>query len=472
MQQDTSSNLKGREGDSFYKILNVSESATPQEIKTAYKNLVLIHHPDKGGNEKIFSEIQNAYLCLKDEEQRKKYDSKQNNDLNPFNFPQKPKPNSQPTHQQQPHQPHQPHQPQQPPHQAPHPPHQTPHPHQQQPPQQQPPQQPHQPHQAPHPHQPHQPHQAPQTIPKHSQTTQHQAHNLINRHQTLNTQNQHNTQQHLLQIEKLDIKCHVDISYKEMYNHKPIFIKYSRLILCSECEGLGKISESYEPCIVCNCSGKLSKVIYKYGKEEILSALCFRCSGAGYLFSGDNWCDTNCFVCDGSGLNKKITEHIIPYNEYMNNNSIRLSGLGNTCRIGENIYTGSLIVDICESDKTEDLYRNGYDLCIKQYVSIYDCMIGGSFTHKHLFTDKEITIKLAKITDDQGVIKRSLLMQKIKSQGFHDKLTNKMGDLVIEVCIVCPDIADIETKDILKKISGESLKTDDADFEATVSKTI
>jgi DnaJ-class molecular chaperone len=254
-----------------------------------------------------------------------------------------------------------------------------------------------------------------------------------------------------------------------MYKHKPIIIKFSRLILCSECEGLGKISESYEPCIVCNCSGRLSKVIYKYGKEEILSAICFRCNGVGYLFNGDSWCETNCFVCDGIGLNKIITEQTISYQEYMTaTNPIKLSGLGNVKRVGENIHIGNLIVDVGELDKTEDLYRNGYDVCIRQYISIFDCMTGGTFTHKHQLTDTEMTIKLCKVADDQGLIKPSMLTQRVKSQGFHDKLSGKMGDLVIEVCIVCPDITDKEIKDNLKRISGESLKSEDAEFEAIV----
>jgi hypothetical protein len=123
------------------------------------------------------------------------------------------------------------------------------------------------------------------------------------------------------------------------------------------------------------------------------------------------------------------------------------------------------LIEINEIDKTEDLYRNNYDLCVKQYISIYDCMTGGTFRHKHHITDDEIVIKLNKICDEQGVIKKEMLKQKIKSLGFYNGDDNK-GDLVIEVCIVCPEMCDV-----LKQLCGESLKNEETKFVATIETT-
>lgn len=49
-----------------YKILGVSPTASPDEIKAAYRLLAKKHHPDQGGNEEKFKEISSAYEMIKD----------------------------------------------------------------------------------------------------------------------------------------------------------------------------------------------------------------------------------------------------------------------------------------------------------------------------------------------------------------------------------------------------------------------
>ncbi len=59
----------------FYEILKVSKNSSQQEIKQSYKKLILQHHPDKGGNEEIFKQIQEAYETLGNAEKRMIYDN-------------------------------------------------------------------------------------------------------------------------------------------------------------------------------------------------------------------------------------------------------------------------------------------------------------------------------------------------------------------------------------------------------------
>lgn len=68
------------EQETHYTILGVSNSATSEEIKKAYKKKASQYHPDKNyGNEKdaeeMFKSIANAYDVLKDAQERIKYDN-------------------------------------------------------------------------------------------------------------------------------------------------------------------------------------------------------------------------------------------------------------------------------------------------------------------------------------------------------------------------------------------------------------
>ena len=58
-----------------YATLGVARTATPDEIKRAFRKLASQHHPDKGGNTQKFQEIQAAYDTLGDAVKRADYDN-------------------------------------------------------------------------------------------------------------------------------------------------------------------------------------------------------------------------------------------------------------------------------------------------------------------------------------------------------------------------------------------------------------
>jgi molecular chaperone DnaJ len=58
----------------YYELLGVQKTASEEEIKKAFHKLAHKHHPDKGGDEKKFKEINEAYQVLSDKTKRAQYD--------------------------------------------------------------------------------------------------------------------------------------------------------------------------------------------------------------------------------------------------------------------------------------------------------------------------------------------------------------------------------------------------------------
>jgi curved DNA-binding protein len=58
----------------YYQTLGVSQDASPEEIKKAYRKLANQHHPDKGGDQAKFKDISVAYETLGDQNKRAEYD--------------------------------------------------------------------------------------------------------------------------------------------------------------------------------------------------------------------------------------------------------------------------------------------------------------------------------------------------------------------------------------------------------------
>ena len=82
MSEDESNSSKEEEDKKkdLYSILGVKKTATNEEIRAAYRRLVLIYHPDKNEDKKApnsaakFIEINEAYKILSDIKTRKIYD--------------------------------------------------------------------------------------------------------------------------------------------------------------------------------------------------------------------------------------------------------------------------------------------------------------------------------------------------------------------------------------------------------------
>lgn len=58
----------------YYSTLGLNKGATNEEIKKAYRSMAMKHHPDRGGNEQRFKEIEEAYRTLSDPQKKQMFD--------------------------------------------------------------------------------------------------------------------------------------------------------------------------------------------------------------------------------------------------------------------------------------------------------------------------------------------------------------------------------------------------------------
>ena len=66
----------------YYSILGIARTASPEQIKKAYRKLAMTHHPDRGGDHTQFANINSAYDTLSNSDKRNAYDRPQQ--ANPF----------------------------------------------------------------------------------------------------------------------------------------------------------------------------------------------------------------------------------------------------------------------------------------------------------------------------------------------------------------------------------------------------
>ena len=60
---------------SHYSALGVAPSSSDEEIRKAYRALVVKHHPDKGGDPRIFTAVQEAFEIIGDPVKRQAYNT-------------------------------------------------------------------------------------------------------------------------------------------------------------------------------------------------------------------------------------------------------------------------------------------------------------------------------------------------------------------------------------------------------------
>lgn len=77
----------------YYSTLGLNRNASQEDIKAAYRKMAMRYHPDRGGDERKFKEIEEAYRTLSDPQKKQMFDmgvDPNNNQHGGFGFNQGP----------------------------------------------------------------------------------------------------------------------------------------------------------------------------------------------------------------------------------------------------------------------------------------------------------------------------------------------------------------------------------------------
>lgn len=192
---------------------------------------------------------------------------------------------------------------------------------------------------------------------------------------------------------KINITRSVNITFKELYDSKPINVSYYRLINCDECLGFGTDPEGAIECAMCDGTGRNRFTLDgKNGK-------CSMCGGRKYISNNV------CKCCSGKSVIEK--KQIIrvdklykfsPGERY--NQEYKRGGNYNRKRKIYGKFT--LIIDV-ESDND---YKIDNDNILHRKINVHyqDCIDGNSINYNHI-DGKAYKINLNKNTKDGDIIR-------------------------------------------------------------------
>lgn len=225
---------------------------------------------------------------------------------------------------------------------------------------------------------------------------------------------------------KNDIEINIKVKLEELYLGVNKRIKLNNKKNCTSCEGKG-FSDPFKNIICEFCNNFDGKNVQKN---------CSNCNGDKYTIPVNNFC----MDCNG---NKIVTDtEIISFH------------ISKGTQIYEKIIIkkeNKNIVVSLELINNEIYERTGNDLTIKKKITLFESIVGFSFSITHL-DGKEIIISTL-----LGEITHPGQIRIIKGKGMPKKKTQDYGDLYINMDVEYPDQIKMSKNDLnnLENIFGE-----------------
>lgn len=168
-----------------------------------------------------------------------------------------------------------------------------------------------------------------------------------------------------------DLRITVKVTLADVMNGVHKKLKIPRMVACDACKGTGaEGGTAFKTCNTCHGTGYVESVQQSmFGTQRVQHA-CPECHGEGKII------EKACSKCGGSGVERK--EEIVSFDipaGVENGMTLKLSGQGNAPRCGG--VNGDLLI-VIQEEKDPDLIRDGNDLIYNLMLDFPTAALGGT----------------------------------------------------------------------------------------------
>jgi molecular chaperone DnaJ len=237
-----------------------------------------------------------------------------------------------------------------------------------------------------------------------------------------------------------DLYAALTVSFEEAFRGVDRHVLVMRQVLCGGCAGAGRVRTPEGRWAHCNATGQV-----RWARGHMVFAkACAACAGTGrQRFQ-------RCEICSGHG--RLMRSEAVPVHVpagVVSGMRLRIAEHGHAGRRGGR--TGDLYVDI-DVEPHPLLRRDGDDFFIVVPVAVHEAVLGARIDVPTL----EGNVKLRIPPGTQGG-------QRLRLSGRGAPTPAGRGDLIVEVKLVLPQIADERTKELIRefgRLNGEVVRRD------------
>ncbi|MCL2561452.1 MAG: molecular chaperone DnaJ [Rikenellaceae bacterium] len=233
-----------------------------------------------------------------------------------------------------------------------------------------------------------------------------------------------------------DLRVKVKLSLKEIANGTTKKLKINKMVTCDKCGGTGaKTPDSYTTCAACNGSGYVTQVVNTIFGRTQSTVQCPTCHGDGRTIKD------KCDKCHGEGIvrGEEVVEIKIPAGVGAGM-QLSVSGKGNAARHGG--VNGDLLV-IIEEERHPELERDGSDLLYNLALTIPEAVLGG-------MVEVPTIEGKAKVKVQPGTVAGQVL--RLKGKGIPDLNGYGRGDILAVVDIAVPAKLSADEKRLVEEL--------------------
>lgn len=244
----------------------------------------------------------------------------------------------------------------------------------------------------------------------------------------------------------------VELTLEEIYSGVTKKIKYKRLEVCPDCDGIGAKPGDYETCSECSGSGR---AIYRDPSTRmIFNTNCASCGGSGKHVT------KLCEKCLGSGRISVDKEVEMSFPKALeNDDKIIMANYGNE---KPNSISGDLILQIVEK-KHPRFVRNGMDLILTYPLPLNIAILGGEIEVK-LIDNTAIKLQIEESTQPGKIIR-------VRGKGLINDF--ETGNLLINLTVFIPTkLSNLQKEQVRQLMRSDKFSPTEEDINNIINKNI